>query len=94
MITSSHCSLFGNSVRDDGVFSEVRVAVVGNVDSGKSTTSFLFRSISPERGVLYLGTLLGVLSKGVLDNGRGAARLNIFKHKHGKEPRQGNNDDK
>ncbi len=50
---------------DDGVFSEVRVAVLGNVDSGKST-------------------LLGVLSKGVLDNGRGTARLNIFKHKHGK----------
>ena len=27
-------------------------------------------------------TLLGVLSKGSLDNGRGKARANIFKHKH------------
>jgi len=45
------------------LFFELRVAVVGNVDSGKST-------------------LLGVLSKGVLDNGRGKARLNIFRHKH------------
>ncbi|KAH3764883.1 GTP-binding protein 1 [Pelomyxa schiedti] len=42
---------------------EIRVAVVGNVDSGKST-------------------LLGVLSRGTLDNGRGLARLNIFRHKH------------
>jgi GTPase len=55
--------LIEKRVREDGVFDEVRVAVVGNVDSGKST-------------------LLGVLSKGVLDNGRGLARLNIFKHKH------------
>jgi len=36
-------------------FMEVRVAVVGNVDSGKST-------------------LLGVLTHGVLDDGRGDAR--------------------
>lgn len=50
-------------LQEDGVFNEVRVAVVGNVDSGKST-------------------LLGVLSKGVLDNGRGLARLNVFRHKH------------
>mmetsp|Transcript_43646 Transcript_43646/g.83285 ORF Transcript_43646/g.83285 Transcript_43646/m.83285 type:complete len:642 (-) Transcript_43646:311-2236(-) len=27
-------------------------------------------------------TLLGVLTKGQLDNGRGAARMNIFRHKH------------
>lgn len=44
-------------------FLEVRVAVVGNVDSGKST-------------------LLGVLTRGHLDNGRGLARTNIFVHKH------------
>src|SRR5690349_7327695 len=44
-------------------FLEVRVAVVGNVDSGKST-------------------LLGVLTRGQLDNGRGLARMNIFVHKH------------
>jgi len=44
-------------------FVEVRVAVVGNVDSGKST-------------------MLGVLTRGQLDNGRGLARTNIFVHKH------------
>jgi GTPase len=42
---------------------EIRVAVTGNVDAGKSTT-------------------LGVLTKGVTDDGRGKARLNLFKHKH------------
>lgn len=40
-----------------------RVAVVGNVDAGKST-------------------LLGVLTHGELDNGRGHARLKLFRHKH------------
>lgn len=44
-------------------FMEVRVAVVGNVDAGKST-------------------LLGVLTHGELDNGRGLARLKLFRHKH------------
>ena len=42
---------------------EVRVAVIGNVDSGKST-------------------LIGVLTKGSLDNGRGSARSNVFRHRH------------
>ncbi|KAI9203923.1 P-loop containing nucleoside triphosphate hydrolase protein [Polychytrium aggregatum] len=42
---------------------EIRVAVVGNVDAGKST-------------------MLGVLTKDVLDDGRGKARLNLFRHKH------------
>ena len=42
---------------------ETRVAVVGNVDAGKST-------------------LLGVLVKGKLDDGRGRARVNLFRHKH------------
>lgn len=42
---------------------ELRVAVVGNVDAGKST-------------------LLGVLVKGNLDDGRGKARVNLFRHKH------------
>ena len=42
---------------------EIRVAVIGNVDAGKSTT-------------------IGVLTKGILDNGRGLARANCFKHKH------------
>ena len=42
---------------------DLRVAVLGNVDSGKST-------------------LLGVLTQGELDNGRGRARLNLFRHLH------------
>ncbi len=42
---------------------EVRVAVAGNVDSGKST-------------------LVGVLTQGKLDNGRGLTRVNVFRHKH------------
>ncbi|KAJ3187574.1 hypothetical protein HK101_009353 [Irineochytrium annulatum] len=42
---------------------ELRIAVVGNVDAGKST-------------------LLGVLTKDVLDDGRGKARVNLFRHKH------------
>lgn len=41
----------------------IRVAVVGNVDAGKST-------------------LLGVLTHGELDNGRGMARQRLFRHKH------------
>lgn len=44
-------------------FMEVRVAVTGNVDAGKST-------------------LLGVLTHGVLDDGRGVARQKLFRHKH------------
>merc|ERR1719347_1020367 len=44
-------------------FMEIRVAVVGNVDAGKST-------------------LLGVLTHGELDNGRGHARQKLFRHKH------------
>lgn len=40
-----------------------RVAVVGNVDAGKST-------------------MLGVLTHGELDNGRGMARQKLFRHKH------------
>ncbi|KAK2720390.1 GTP-binding protein 1-like [Artemia franciscana] len=48
---------------DELYFVEIRVAVVGNVDAGKST-------------------LLGVLTHGELDNGRGTARLKLFRHKH------------
>lgn len=44
-------------------FMEVRVAVVGNVDAGKST-------------------LLGVMTHGILDDGRGEARTKLFRHKH------------
>ena len=42
---------------------ELRVAVLGNMEVGKST-------------------LLGVLTHGQLDNGRGSARLNLFRHRH------------
>ena len=42
---------------------DIRVAIIGNVDSGKST-------------------LVGVLSKGELDDGRGAARLKVFNFTH------------
>lgn len=50
-------------VPDDQHNIEVRVAVLGSVDAGKST-------------------LLGVLTHGELDNGRGSARLNMFRHMH------------
>ncbi|TBU49478.1 P-loop containing nucleoside triphosphate hydrolase protein [Dichomitus squalens] len=49
--------------RDVASTPEVRCAVVGNVDSGKSTT-------------------LGVLTRGQLDDGRGRARVSLFRHKH------------
>jgi len=50
-------------VPDDQHNIEVRVAVMGSADAGKST-------------------LLGVLTQGELDNGRGRARLNMFRHLH------------
>lgn len=42
---------------------DVRVAVIGNVDSGKST-------------------LVGVLTKSLLDDGRGSARSKVFNFSH------------
>lgn len=50
-------------VPEDQESVELRVAVLGNVEVGKST-------------------LLGVLTHGQLDNGRGSARLNLFRHRH------------
>ena len=44
---------------------EVRIASIGNVDSGKSTT-------------------ISVLSKNIMDNGKGDARKNLLKHPHEK----------
>lgn len=44
-------------------FEHCKIAVIGNVDSGKST-------------------LVGVLTKGMLDDGRGAARLRVFNYPH------------
>ena len=48
---------------DDEQFMEIKVAIVGGSDSGKST-------------------LLGVLSYSEMDNGKGKARLNLFRHRH------------
>lgn len=48
---------------DAGDNIDLRIAVVGNVDAGKST-------------------LLGVLTRGLLDDGRGYARTSLFRHKH------------
>ncbi len=45
---------------------EVRVAVIGNVDSGKST-------------------MVGVLTRSMLDDGRGLARSKVFRHGHEEE---------
>eukprot|EP00798_Chlamydomonas_sp_ICE-L_P029190 gene29190-31090_t len=42
---------------------EIRVAIIGNVDSGKST-------------------MVGVLTRSLLDDGRGLARSKVFKHSH------------
>lgn len=48
---------------DTGRTVDTRIAMIGNVDSGKST-------------------LIGVLTGGELDNGRGLARQRIFRHSH------------
>ena len=50
-------------ILDDDSKDSVRVAVIGNVDSGKST-------------------LVGVLSKIILDDGRGLARSKVFNYIH------------
>ena len=55
--------LFLIQVPDDQYSIELRIAVLGSSDVGKST-------------------LLGVLTRGELDNGRGCARLNVFRHRH------------
>lgn len=41
----------------------LKLAILGNVDSGKST-------------------LVGVLTKGAVDDGRGSARLKVFNYAH------------
>ncbi len=50
-------------VPDNQQFLDLRLAVLGPMEAGKST-------------------LLGVLTQGELDNGRGKARLNLFRHLH------------
>jgi len=48
---------------DNGNYIDIRIAVVGNVDSAKSST-------------------IGVLTKGILDDGNGKARARIFNFQH------------
>jgi len=47
----------------DIAFVNLKIAVIGNVDSGKST-------------------LVGVLTKGIKDDGRGQARSKVFNYIH------------
>ncbi|RUS32215.1 GTP binding protein 1 [Jimgerdemannia flammicorona] len=56
-------ALIRRRLKEDQQFMEIRVAIVGGQDAGKST-------------------LLGSLTHGVKDNGRGRARLNLFRHRH------------
>lgn len=42
---------------------DVRIAVIGNVDSGKST-------------------MVGVMTKSIMDDGRGSARQKVFNFSH------------
>lgn len=60
---------------------EIRVAVVGNVDAGKVVKQ-LFTDPENTNTVTKKSTMLGVLTKGTLDDGRGKARVNLFRHKH------------
>lgn len=55
-----------NAVKSPRGPTDVRVAVIGNVDSGKST-------------------MIGILTSGILDDGRGQARSRIFRHNHERE---------
>jgi len=49
-------------ITDNGL-DTVKIATIGNVDSGKTT-------------------LVGVLTKGIMDDGRGSARLRVFNYAH------------
>uniref|UniRef100_A0A336L3T0 CSON003415 protein n=1 Tax=Culicoides sonorensis TaxID=179676 RepID=A0A336L3T0_CULSO len=59
----SVCEVLVRKVPEDQHNIELRVAVLGANDAGKST-------------------LLGVLTQNEMDNGRGRARLNMFRHLH------------
>ena len=50
-------------MNDQQNIKEIRIGVIGNADSGKST-------------------LIGVLTKNVLDDGRGSARALVMRHPH------------
>jgi GTPase len=51
------------SLNNDGELCNIRIALIGTLNSGKSTA-------------------LGCLTNNQLDNGKGSARMNIFKHRH------------
>lgn len=57
------CEVLVRKISDTKNLEEIRISVMGSVDSGKSS-------------------LIGVLTQGELDNGRGKARLNMFRHFH------------
>ena len=59
---------------------ETRIAVVGN---GRKS-SIPLKTTTDEKHEVDAGksTMLGVLVKGGLDDGRGKARVNLFRHKH------------
>jgi len=58
--------LYSDIMKEEYESNDCRVAMIGNVDSGKST-------------------LIGVLTNNALDNGRGAARALVLKHRHEQE---------
>ncbi|CAK9304200.1 unnamed protein product [Gordionus sp. m RMFG-2023] len=57
------CEVLVRKISEDHTFTDLRVAVLGNHFSGKTT-------------------LLGVLTRGELDDGMGKARLGLFRHAH------------
>lgn len=57
---------------------ETRIAVVGNGGSGPAIPAKR-PDVAVDAGK---STMLGVLVKGGLDDGRGKARVNLFRHKH------------
>eukprot|EP00607_Mallomonas_marina_P008546 CAMPEP_0182417712 /NCGR_PEP_ID=MMETSP1167-20130531/2144_1 /TAXON_ID=2988 /ORGANISM="Mallomonas Sp, Strain CCMP3275" /LENGTH=568 /DNA_ID=CAMNT_0024591435 /DNA_START=200 /DNA_END=1906 /DNA_ORIENTATION=- len=59
-------SLYKHLTTEDFESNDTRVAMIGNVDSGKST-------------------LIGVMTNGSLDDGRGAARSVVLRHRHEQE---------
>jgi hypothetical protein len=61
---------------------EVRCAVVGNVDSGKSTTLGVLTRGMLHDSVSFVNLNLFNSSSGPLDDGRGRARVALFRHKH------------
>ena len=65
-VVSEDCISYYDIMKEEYEANDVRVAMIGNVDSGKST-------------------LIGVLTSQSLDDGRGAARSLVLKHRHEQE---------